>query len=66
MEGLWEKRLKRSAAGLLAVTLASLSVSGILSAAGDQAGTQAMLGAALMTGLCFVIAVSVLAFRINH
>lgn len=66
MDGIWSARLKRIAQGLLAVSAACLSLSGLLSAAGDHAGSQVLLGASLMTGLCFVINVSVMAFRIGR
>lgn len=61
MTRVWTRRLQGLSAGLLAATLAMLGVSGILLAAGDAVGGDALRGASHMTGLCFVISLAALA-----
>ncbi len=54
MSSLWLTRLRNIALGLFAAMLAALGLSVILRAAGDTSGGQALLGAAVVTGIVLV------------
>jgi hypothetical protein len=63
MAQIWIRRLRIIAAGLSAVMAASLGLAGILHAAGDSSGAQALLGAASVCGVVLFVDLIVLVMR---